>query len=575
MKKKISMRGAFSCFIIPMIIILLLVVTFFGLRIKKQADEDKKLYYDTLYTINTSLINMDRDFYQSMLAAVQLKSERLYLEKETVDTMLATYNENAQETEEGLAKVVAIAKQYPELFKNVKTEDGKSFEELATAFGTGLSTWKGSYDFSIYMGDWNLFTNTFYDIRGYLDSMQNMTESWANQQIANNQKQVTGFVVSYLVLLTVIAAVLLVVSMLIANKMVRSLQSITKGIEGISGGDFATPVFVKTGIKEFTQIANYTEEMRDRVSGVLKDVVNGAESVSAGAENAKDSVSGSQKTASDIASAVNDLASGATSMAEDVQDTTGITVEIGNAVDQVMTAATDNLERGRSVYDESGKVQKQLQEIRRQDAETDAMAGEVAESVNQTAEVVNKISTAAESIISIASQTNLLALNASIEAARAGEAGRGFAVVADNIKGLAEETNKMAGEITDMLSAIADFSDRNKKLTGKIKEATTNEVAALETMEESFDQMMVLLQESEEGNKSIMGLVEELNTHKDAIVNSMENLSSISEENAASTEETGASLSMLEATMQNIVEEANHLNEVAEQLQQNVSFFRV
>jgi methyl-accepting chemotaxis protein len=569
------MRGAFSCFIIPMIIILLLVVTFFGLRIKKQADEDKKLYYDTLYTINTSLINMDRDFYQSMLAAVQLKSERLYLEKETVDTMLATYNENAQETEEGLAKVVAIAKQYPELFKNVKTEDGKSFEELATAFGTGLSTWKGSYDFSIYMGDWNLFTNTFYDIRGYLDSMQKMTESWANQQIANNQKQVTGFVVSYLVLLTVLAAVLLVVSMLIANKMVRSLQSITKGIEGISGGDFATPVFVKTGIKEFTQIANYTEEMRDRVSGVLKDVVNGAESVSAGAENAKDSVSGSQKTASDIASAVNDLASGATSMAEDVQDTTGITVEIGNAVDQVMTAATDNLERGRSVYDESGKVQKQLQEIRRQDAETDAMAGEVAESVNQTAEVVNKISTAAESIISIASQTNLLALNASIEAARAGEAGRGFAVVADNIKGLAEETNKMAGEITDMLSAIADFSDRNKKLTGKIKEATTNEVAALETMEESFDQMMVLLQESEEGNKSIMGLVEELNTHKDAIVNSMENLSSISEENAASTEETGASLSMLEATMQNIVEEANHLNEVAEQLQQNVSFFRV
>ena len=405
--------------------------------------------------------------------------------------------------------------------------------------------------------------------------MQNMTESWANQQIANNQKQVTGFVVSYLVLLTVIAAVLLVVSMLIANKMVRSLQSITKGIEGISGGDFATPVFVKTGIKEFTQIANYTEEMRDRVSGVLKDVVNGAESVSAGAENAKDSVSGSQKTASDIASAVNDLASGATSMAEDVQDTTGITVEIGNAVDQVMTAATDNLDKGRLVYGESSKVQQQLQEIRRQDAETDAMAGEVAESVNQTAEVVSKISTAAESIISIASQTNLLALNASIEAARAGEAGRGFAVVADNIKGLAEETNKMAGEITDMLSAIANFSDNNKKLTAKIKESTTGEVAALEAMEESFDQMMTLLQETEEGNKSIMAMVEELNTHKDAIVNSMENLSSISEENAASTEETGASLSMLEATMQNIVEEANHLNEVAEQLQQNVSFFRV
>lgn len=575
MKKKLSMRGAFSCFIVPMIVILLLVVTFFGMRIKKQAEEDKGLYYDTLYTINTSLINMDRDFYRSMLAAVQLKSERLYLEKETVDTMLANYQDNAQKTADGLQKVIAIAKKHPDLYKTMKSEDGQTFEALATAFGDGMATWQGSYDFSIYMGDWNLFTNTFYDTREYLGSMQKMTEKWANQQIAANEKAVAAFVFSYLGLVVIFAIVLFVIAMLIANKMVKSLQGITKGIEEIAEGDFATPVTTKSKIKEFTQIATFTEEMRHRVSKVLTDVVKGAETVSAGAESAKDSVSASQKTATDIAAAVTDLASGASTMAEDVQDTTGITVEIGNAVDQVMTAATDNLDKGRLVYGESSKVQQQLQEIRKQDAETDAMAGEVAESVNQTAEVVSKISTAAESIISIASQTNLLALNASIEAARAGEAGRGFAVVADNIKGLAEETNKMAGEITDMLSAIANFSDNNKKLTAKIKESTTGEVVALEAMEKSFDQMMTLLQETEEGNKSIMAMVEELNTHKDSIVNSMENLSSISEENAASTQETSASLSMLEATMQNIVEEANHLNEVAEKLQQNVSFFRV
>ncbi|HUN13091.1 MAG TPA: methyl-accepting chemotaxis protein, partial [Rhabdaerophilum sp.] len=57
-------------------------------------------------------------------------------------------------------------------------------------------------------------------------------------------------------------------------------------------------------------------------------------------------------------------------------------------------------------------------------------------------------------ISSIASQTNLLALNATIEAARAGEAGRGFAVVAGEVKGLAAQTAKATGEISEHINAV-------------------------------------------------------------------------------------------------------------------------
>ncbi len=74
--------------------------------------------------------------------------------------------------------------------------------------------------------------------------------------------------------------------------------------------------------------------------------------------------------------------------------------------------------------------------------------------IEQLAASVGHISDVSTLIRNVAAQTNLLALNATIEAARAGDAGRGFAVVAQEVKGLAAQTEKATGEITQQISAI-------------------------------------------------------------------------------------------------------------------------
>ena len=55
----------------------------------------------------------------------------------------------------------------------------------------------------------------------------------------------------------------------------------------------------------------------------------------------------------------------------------------------------------------------------------------------------------------------------------------------------------------------------------------------------------------------------------------VDSLSAISQENAASTEETSASLAQLDSNMGAVVDQANELQQIAEALTENVRFFQV
>ena len=97
--------------------------------------------------------------------------------------------------------------------------------------------------------------------------------------------------------------------------------------------------------------------------------------------------------------------------------------------------------------------QEELTAVKELSEQTIAASREMQQDMDNLVSVINHMSEVIAGIDSISLQTNLLALNASIEAARAGEAGRGFAVVAGQIRGLAEETQKLT-------ASMGDFVDR-------------------------------------------------------------------------------------------------------------------
>ncbi|MBR1670698.1 MAG: hypothetical protein IJ695_08365 [Butyrivibrio sp.] len=567
----VLLLGATAALAIALIAAILISST----RMKMIEQQDEHVYYDMLYTISSDLINADRDLYQAMLAATEKLAYGEHVDATMIQGYVTEYKENAQQALDGVNNAAAIARNDDYLYNTLKDNDGESFSTLASNFQAQYNAWMSSYDVATGTGDIEAFDRNFEATREYISDMSDIVEQWAVAEKKANEDSTDRSILIAAIIFIVIAVVLVGVTVIIIMNILKTLKQMTADVKRLSEGDFVTKINANSFIVEFSDIMLALESMRHELRNALVKVISHADSVNTKAELAKDSISSSQKTTTDISSAVNDLATGATAMAEDVQSTSSVTVNIGSSVDNVLDSANANLERGRHVYEESTRVKDQLEQIKVQDQKNDEMASQVADSVNETAAVVAQISTAAESIISIASQTNLLALNASIEAARAGEAGKGFAVVADNIKDLAGDTNNLAGEITNMLSTITDYSNKNKELTEAIKGAITNETTALEEMSLSFDEMLTLLRETEEGNKQIVELVEGMNADKENIMNSVESLSSISEENAASTQETSASLMQLDSNMESVVQQARDLQQIAEELTANVKYFKV
>ncbi|MCR5555959.1 MAG: methyl-accepting chemotaxis protein [Butyrivibrio sp.] len=562
---------------ISAVLVLTLVISIFisSNKMKNIEKQDGELYYDMLYTISTNLINADRDLYQAESAAIHLNAYIQYLPPEMIQMYIADYHDNCKQVYDRVAEAAALAQSKSDLYNDYKTDSGSSFSQLFSSFDSQFQKWQSLYSVETNEGDIEAFDMEFSTTRDFISDMTDIVEAWAIDEKEQSTAVTTRSIIVNTCVFIVIAILLLVATIMIILAIIKTLRKMTDDVKNISGGDFVTKINADSMIIEFQTILEALESMRHDLRNALVKVIDHADSVNTKAELAKDSISNSQKTTADISNAVTDLATGATSMAEDVQSTSSVTVNMGSAVDNVLDSANSNLERGRQVYAESEKVKEQLEQIRVQDQKNDNMATQVADSVNETATVVAQITTAAESIISIASQTNLLALNASIEAARAGEAGKGFAVVADNIKNLAGDTNSLAGEITNMLSTITDYSDKNKELTEAIKEAINSETSALSQMSASFDQMLQLLKETEDGNRQIVDLVEAMNADKENILNSIESLSSISEENAASTQETSASLMQLDTNMESVVGQAKELQKIAEELTSNVKYFKV
>ena len=249
---------------------------------------------------------------------------------------------------------------------------------------------------------------------------------------------------------------------------------------------------------DFSELKASLVYILKRFNSTLTEISNLAEQVSS--------------NASEVENASRSLADGATEQA-------GVIEELNATVDTVVDLAADTAKETQSA---SARVKASANKANEEKEKMNDMLMEMGHITEISKEIGNIIT----DIEDIASQTNLLSLNASIEAARAGEAGKGFAVVADQIGKLAADSAKSAVNTRDLIDKTLVEIEKGNTITRTTADAFNQIIADMESFAEIAQNTM------EKANSQAESLGQ--------IGQGIEQLSSVVQGNAASSEENTA-----------------------------------
>lgn len=383
-----------------------------------------------------------------------------------------------------------------------------------------------------------------------------------------------NLMISFVKIALVLTVVYLIILIWLARVIRKPLAKTAADIENIANGNISNEISGSSKIAETDKLITASrilkEKLNDIVSGVNEHVLNLQQDTASLKERADFCNDGTKQ----ISQAMEELSVTAVTLAENVQDVNAKSLEMGNAITDIdgdVQVLSDNSNHMDKANEDAAKS---IETVLDSSNRSSAIVERITNQIEETNQAISSINEAVDLIMDITGQTSLLSLNASIEAARAGQAGRGFAVVADEIKKLSEQSAQGADAIKQVADNIFEKSNESVALVNEVKELIGKEQEDISVTKESFEILSKTINDNLVAVSRISEKTKQLDTIKQAIIGNINDLSAISEENAASNQEVSANITNIAESIDEMNTATGHVRQISGKLAELMEYFK-
>ena len=375
--------------------------------------------------------------------------------------------------------------------------------------------------------------------------------------------------------LVILACVIVViVGIFITAGIENNMRRISRKFGDVAKGDLTVTVSAK-GHDEFQDLAGSATNMITNTKKLVNQVSNATGELEVSAQNVGQASELIHEYSQDITRAIGEINEGMEEQSRHAQECVEKTDILSNEIQEV-SHVVERVEK--LVGETEGMINKGMEIVQvlgDRAGETTQMTVKVSESIESLRKESEIINSFVATITEITEQTNLLSLNASIEAARAGEAGRGFAVVAEEIRKLADDSAKAAGEIRNNVANITAQTQNRVESASQAKAMVELQTKAVEEVIAVFREMQERMGQLIEGLKDIVVSTEKADGERSAAVAAVKNISDIIEETAGSAETVNDVANKLLNHVEKLSTTASVLDENMEGLKNEISVFKI